>query len=121
MPKRSSFLSADSRQSSRTSQVRQTFLASLRGPTLLGEERLGVGLRAQRALLPARFLGVPVEEKEFSHGTRPFDPVLLTRPCDPTPYRDPTPESTNNTVGITCLSYPESQARIWYGCDQPTR
>src|SRR4029079_12471784 len=46
---------------------------------LLGEERLGVGLRAERALLPTRFLGVRVEEKQFPHGSRPFDPVL----CDP--------------------------------------
>src|SRR4051812_838821 len=42
------------------------------GTALLGEERLGVRLRAQRALLPPRVVGVvPVQEKEFSHVTRP--------------------------------------------------
>ena len=25
----------------------------------------------------------------------------------------------NNTVGITCLSYPGSQARIWYARNDP--
>ncbi|MCW2844114.1 MAG: hypothetical protein JWN22_2030, partial [Nocardioides sp.] len=40
------------------------------------EERLGICLRAQRAVLPACFFDVSVEKKEFSHGSRPFDPVL---------------------------------------------
>ncbi len=50
-----------------------------RRSSLFGEERFGIGLSAQRALLPSRlFLGVPVEEKKFSHGYRPF----LRRPSD---------------------------------------
>ena len=106
MPKRSSFISAYSRQSSRTSQVRQTFLASLRRATLLGEERLGIGLRAQGALLPTRFLGVRVEEKQFSHG------IALSTLGPVTGSSAHT--VSKNTVGITRLSYTGSQGGIWY-------
>src|SRR5689334_22570021 len=62
---------------------------------LLGEERLRIRLSAQGALLPSRFLGVRVEEKQFPHGARPFDPRLLLG--SDRPYRP------KNTVGITRL------------------
>src|SRR5689334_1352029 len=51
-----------------------------RGATFFGEKRLGVGLSAQCALLPTRLFGVPVEEKQFSHDPRPFDPVVSRPP-----------------------------------------
>ena len=86
MPKRSSFISADSRQSSRTSQVRQTFLASLVDPPFSGKNASGsVCAHSARSCQP-RVLGVPVEEKQFSHGTRPFDPVLHPSPGLRDPY-----------------------------------
>ncbi len=71
-------------------------------PTLLWEERLGVSLCAERTVLPTQLLGVCFEEKQFSHGTRPFDPVFSAEGRS----------LEKNTSGITCLSYPESQDRI---------
>ena len=68
MPKRSSFIEC----------VLQALVAHVAGQAdplglpgraaLLREERLGVGLRAQRALLPTELLGVSVEQIQLSHG-----------------------------------------------------
>ncbi len=57
MPKRSSFSSAYSRHSLRTSHDPQIFLASRVDPPFSGE-RLGVGLRAERVGLPCERVAV---------------------------------------------------------------
>ena len=75
MPKRSSFIKRVLEAVAPHVAGQADLLGLPGGAALLGEERLRVGLRAQRALLPSRFLGVRVEEKQFPHGHRPFDPV----------------------------------------------
>ena len=106
MPKRSSFISAYSRQSLRTSHVRQTFLASRVDPPFSGKNASGIRLRAQCAVLPARLFGVRLEKKQFPHGfaLSTLCPVC-SQPCG----------CAKNTMGITCLSYTESQDRMCYG------
>src|SRR3954451_3091920 len=66
--------------------ARQADLLGLPGGTaLLREERLGVRLCTQSTLLPARFIYVPVEEKEFSHvtGLRPLVSMAVAVDLDP--------------------------------------
>ena len=75
IPNRSSFWSAYSRRSPRTSHVQADPLGLPGGAALLRKERLGIGLRAQRALLPPKLLGVSVEYVKLSHGLPPLRPV----------------------------------------------
>src|SRR6478736_2001398 len=123
MPKRSSFISAYSRQSSRTSQVRQTFLASRVDPPFSGKNASGsVCAHRARSCHPAS----SVSGSRRNSSLTAF--ALSTRCCShiPEPERHSVsritaPRLANDTVGITCLSYPESQPWIWYGCLLPDR
>ena len=118
MPKRSSFISADF-EAVVPHLARQADLLGLPcRSTLFGEERLGVGLRAQCALLPPRSSASPSRRKSsltaLALSTRYcIHPALP--PASPSPYRKDRLERAKNTVGITCLSYTGSQAGIWYG------
>ncbi len=67
MPKRSSFCRAYSRQSPPHVAGQAHALRLAGGTTLLREERLGVGLGAQGALLPTALVQVPLEQIQLSH------------------------------------------------------
>src|SRR5687767_8549846 len=76
MPNRSSFISADSRQSSRTSHVRQTFLASLVDPPFSGKNASGsVCAHSARSCHPASSASGS-RRKSSLIGQRPFRPCI---------------------------------------------
>ncbi|CAM5649850.1 hypothetical protein SHIRM173S_10356 [Streptomyces hirsutus] len=79
------------------------------GAALLGEEGLGVGLGAQRALLPAEFL-VRVVDQQLLRPARPCAPlVCLSRP------RDAAVTDSGRTTRVKLQVSPlrASQAGIW--------
>ena len=82
MPKRSSFCSAYSRHCARTSQRGADLLGVAGRAALLGEERLGVGLRAQRVGLPGERVVVVVDRRDAARDAetdRIDEPVLGNR------------------------------------------
>ena len=93
MPKRSSWARAYSRHSSRHLAAQADPLGLAGRAALLGEERLGIGLRAQRALLPLVVVGVSGR-------------VIVNRLGHQTQLR--TSEASNRRrsgIGVRCAAY----------------
>src|SRR5690242_4014231 len=127
MPNRSSFISAYSRQSPRTSQVRQTFLASLVDPPFSGKNASGsVCAHKARSCQPASSASASRRNSSLTVlalstlclATLCHRLLPLTRhrlgPVTLVLYPLGTPYDPKNTGVITRLSYTGSQGAIWY-------
>src|SRR4051794_16794114 len=112
MPNRSSLPRADSRHSWRTSQVRQTFLASRVEPPFSGKNASGsVWAHRPRSCHPPS--SWPSPSRRYSSLATDCSSMVFT--C--LPLFDPsilTDRVANHTGVITCLSYALRQAELWY-------